>query len=302
MTGRLVGRPVPVRTAAADQRLLGVEQMKARPVRRPTVLLTLAVNERLACWKIRGASADCPSSATGSSATAGRQRWSTPTVRSTGSACPTTTARPSSGRCWTPSAAVPAGSGWLVPTSAASATSTTAPSSRRPGPPTTRSWSERLGAFRQRYDADSLDASALLIPIFGFLPADDPRALSTAERIATDLAIDGFVHRSIPAETPGHDDDSRPVGEFEGAFLPVTFWLATVYARVGRTAQAAAILDRVETVAGDLGLFAEEVDACTGAFLGNFPLLFSQAEYVRAALELADAPEGGSTRGGVRGP
>ena len=165
-----------------------------------------------------------------------------------------------------------------------------------------RGWSERLGAFRQRYEADSLDASTLLIPIFGFLPAGDPRALGTADRVAANLAIDGFVHRYVPAETPGHEDDARPVGEFEGAFLPVTFWLATVYARVGRTAEAAAILDRAEALAGEPGLFAEEVDARTGAFLGNFPLLFSQAEYVRAALELADAPDGESTRGGVRGP
>ena len=57
-------------------------------------------------------------------------------------------------------------------------------------------------------------------------------------------------------------------------------------------AEAAAILDRVEAAAGELGLFAEEIDARGRGFLGNFPLLFSHAEYLRAVLALADATEG----------
>ncbi len=155
-----------------------------------------------------------------------------------------------------------------------------------------RGWSEELGAFRQSYERDTLDASALLIPVMGLLPADDPRSLATADRIAATLGIDGFVHRYVPAETPGHEEDALPVGEFEGAFLPCTFWLATVYARAGRVAEAAAIVDQAEVAAGELGLFAEEIDARGRHFLGNFPLLFSHAEYLRAMLALADATDG----------
>ncbi|MDP9469906.1 MAG: glycoside hydrolase family 15 protein [Chloroflexota bacterium] len=147
-----------------------------------------------------------------------------------------------------------------------------------------RGWSERLGAFRQRYEADSLDASALLIGIMDFLPPDDPRLLATADRIAETLAIDGLVHRYVPSETPGKD--SLPVGEFEGAFLPCTFWLAAVYARACRLTEAEQILARAEATAGELGLLAEEVDARSGQALGNRPLLFSQVEYVRAVLEV----------------
>ena len=147
-----------------------------------------------------------------------------------------------------------------------------------------RGWSESLGAFRQRYEADSLDAAALLIPIMGFLPPDHPRVLATADRIAEQLTIDGLVHRYVPGDSPGKRD--LPVGEFEGAFLPCTFWLATVYARAGRRREAAAILARAETAAGELGLFAEEVDARSGAALGNFPLLFAHAEHVRAVRAL----------------
>ncbi len=153
-----------------------------------------------------------------------------------------------------------------------------------------RGWSERLGAFRQRYEADTLDASALLIGIMDFLPPDDPRLMATADQIAEDLAINGLVHRYVPADKSGND--SLPLGEFEGAFLPCSFWLATVYARAGRTAEAEAILARVEATAGELGLFAEEVDARTGQSLGNYPLLFSEVEYVRAVLELEAAQRG----------
>src|SRR5579859_5427164 len=148
-----------------------------------------------------------------------------------------------------------------------------------------RGWSERLGAFRQHYDGEGLDASVLLIPVTGFLPSDHPRVISTVKRIEEALMIDGFVYRFQPGETPGYGD--VPVGEFEGAFLPCTFWLATTYAMMGRLDDADEILAQAERVAGDVGLFAEEVDARTGHFLGNTPLLFSQMEYVRSIVTLA---------------
>ncbi|MBA2595369.1 MAG: glycoside hydrolase family 15 protein, partial [Chloroflexia bacterium] len=107
-----------------------------------------------------------------------------------------------------------------------------------------RGWSDRLKAFTQRYEADTMDAAALLIPVMGFLPADHPRVIATVEQIVASLTIDGLVHRFIAAETPRHED--LPLGEFEGAFLPCTFWLATTYAMMGRPDEAQAILERVE--------------------------------------------------------
>ncbi len=150
-----------------------------------------------------------------------------------------------------------------------------------------RGWSDRLGAFTQRYEADTLDAAALLIPVMGFLPGGHPRVVATTDRIAETLAIDGLVHRFVASETPGHPD--MPLAEFEGAFLPCTFWLATAYAKDGRVESAERILQKVEESVGDLGLLAEEIDARSGAFLGNTPLLFSQVEYVRAVMEVARA-------------
>jgi alpha,alpha-trehalase len=146
-------------------------------------------------------------------------------------------------------------------------------------------WSEALGAFRQHYDADTLDASALLIPVMGFLPADDPKARATVARIEERLTCGGLVFRVDPETLPtplGH-----PLGEAEGAVLPCTFWLATALAMGGEPERAEAILKRVEATAGELGLLAEEIDSATGAFLGSTPLLFSHAEYIKAILEIA---------------
>ncbi len=151
----------------------------------------------------------------------------------------------------------------------------------------TRRWSEDRQSFRQQYDTDTLDASVLLACVMEFLPPDHPRIVSTVQRIEESLTIDGFVHRYEPEATP--DGQAVPLGEHEGAFLACTFWLATAWAKAGRPDRAEAVLDSVEAIAGPVGLLAEEADARTRTFLGNTPLLFSHAEYVRVALEIAQA-------------
>jgi GH15 family glucan-1,4-alpha-glucosidase len=160
-------------------------------------------------------------------------------------------------------------------------------------------WSDRLGAFRQCHEAEGLDASSLLIPIMGMLPFDDPRVVRTVDRIVERLTIDGLVYRFDPDEVPAIDD-ARPMGQYEGAFLPCTFWLATVLAAMGRRDAARDLLARVDTVVGPTGLLAEGVDPRDGTFLGNMPLLFSHAEQLRALRALAGGaalpaqPDGGS--------
>ncbi len=151
-----------------------------------------------------------------------------------------------------------------------------------------RGWSESLGAFRQQVDGDNLDAAALLIPLLGMLPVDHPRVQATVERVMERLTINGFVYRFDPLATPGTCTEAIPLGQYEGAFFPCTFWLATILARMGRREEAETILDRAEKLAGPVGLFAEGVDARSGDFLGNTPLLFSQITYVRAIRALAE--------------
>ena len=155
-----------------------------------------------------------------------------------------------------------------------------------------RGYDERLGSFTQRYEHGSVDAAALLVPIVGFLPPDDPRVASTVNRIESTLGFGGFVYRFVPEASEG--EAPLPLGEFEGAFLPCTLWMATARAMMGDVDRAEAIVERVERAGGELGLLAEEVDPRTGELLGNYPLLFSHVEHVRAVAAIDRAREGTS--------
>jgi GH15 family glucan-1,4-alpha-glucosidase len=146
-----------------------------------------------------------------------------------------------------------------------------------------RGWSSRAHSFRQRYGHEGVDAALLLMPLMGFLRAEDRRVTSTIDRIRSSLMIDGFVYRFIPGETTG---DDRPVGAFEGSFLPCLFWLASVHALAGRVAEARSTFERALSAAGGIGLFSEEYDPRSRQLLGNYPQLFSHAECARAALEI----------------
>ena len=157
-----------------------------------------------------------------------------------------------------------------------------------------KGWCPAKNSFRQRYGSDALDAAALLIPLMDFLPIDHPRVVGTLAAIERDLVVDGLVHRFDPTETMG--GKQLPIGEFEGAFLPCVFWHAHALARAGRCDEAEAILRRCESVAGEVGLFAEEIDAKSHRYLGNTPLLFSHAEYVRAVMQLNEARRRTSTQ------
>jgi GH15 family glucan-1,4-alpha-glucosidase len=149
-----------------------------------------------------------------------------------------------------------------------------------------RGWSPSLQSFRQHYDADTVDASTLLIPLMGFLDPTHPRVVGTVQRIEQDLTIEGMVYRFQPEAVDRADD--LPMGQFEGAFLPCCFWLAAVYAMMGRRNDAEAVLRRIEPLAGELGLFSEQADPRSRLLLGNLPMIFSHAEYVRAVLQLYD--------------
>jgi len=150
-----------------------------------------------------------------------------------------------------------------------------------------KGWSREKNTFVQRYDSVALDSAVLLIPLMEFLPGDHPRVAGTMAAIERELTIGGLVYRFDPSATLG--GDQLPLGEFEGAFLPVTFWFAHALAKAGRPDQAGAILKRCEEIAGELGLFAEEADGRRQIFLGNTPLLFAHVEYVRAVREVAAA-------------
>ncbi len=140
-----------------------------------------------------------------------------------------------------------------------------------------------LDSFVQAYGSKQLDASLLMIPLVGFLPASDPRVMGTVAAIERDLIHSGFVHRYNTASTV----DGLPAGE--GVFLPCTLWLADNYVLQGRKEEAAEILKRVLSVSNDVGLLAEEYDPKLKRLLGNFPQAFSHVGVINTALNLSEA-------------
>ncbi|MEA2712308.1 MAG: alpha,alpha-trehalase [Gemmatimonadales bacterium] len=145
-------------------------------------------------------------------------------------------------------------------------------------------WSEEAGAFTQTFGGKTLDASTLLLPIVGFLPADDPRVRATVEAIAERLSDPhGLVYRYRAAD--------GLKGE-EGPFLLCTFWLAHALALGGEVERAREVFGRAAAFVNDLGLLAEEVDGATGELLGNFPQAFSHVGLVNAAWAIAQAEAG----------
>lgn len=140
-------------------------------------------------------------------------------------------------------------------------------------------WSPRLGAFKQAIETDTLDASALLVPLSGFLPLDDPRVESTVDRIASDLTSDGWVYRFDPERVPQAGPSAM------GQFQPRSCRARSGWPRSGRE-EAEQILAAAERIAGPLGLYAESIDPHGRACAGN-PLLFSHVEYMRAVQALA---------------
>ena len=141
-------------------------------------------------------------------------------------------------------------------------------------------------SFVQFYGSDRLDASLLLIPLVGFLPATDERVLGTVEAIQQELMRDGFVER-YRADTENVEVDGLPPGE--GVFLPCSFWLVAVLAQQGRTEQAVALYERLLSVGNDLGLLAEEYDPEHGRLVGNFPQAFTHLALVETAFTLQRA-------------
>lgn len=148
-----------------------------------------------------------------------------------------------------------------------------------------RGFNKKMGAFVQTYGSKRLDASLLMIPLVGFLPASDPRVQGTVKQIETQLMRDGLVLRY---ELP----DMKAGSLGEGAFLPCSFWLADNYELMGRHDEACRLLERLLGLCNDVGLFSEEYDSQNRRQLGNFPQAFTHLALINTILNL-HAKEGG---------
>ncbi len=150
-----------------------------------------------------------------------------------------------------------------------------------------QAYNQALGSFVQSYGSEQLDASLLLMPIVGFLPAQDPRVRGTLKAIESNLMSGGLVLRYNTQKV----SDGLPPGE--GVFLACSFWMVSALKLQGRDDDARKLFERVLALANDVGLLAEEYDTDAKRLVGNFPQAFSHIALVNAAFDLAE-PNGGS--------
>lgn len=138
--------------------------------------------------------------------------------------------------------------------------------------------------YTRSYGSADLDSALLVLPVTGFEAPDSARLRGTVDAVWAELSAGyPFLYRYPPGQ------DGLP-GD-EGAFLPCSFWLAQALALTGRAAEAAKMFGALLEVAGPLGLFSEEIDPATRAFLGNYPQAMTHAALVQAALALRDAAQ-----------
>ncbi|WP_254545791.1 glycoside hydrolase family 15 protein [Halomarina pelagica] len=141
-----------------------------------------------------------------------------------------------------------------------------------------KGYSEERGAFVRAFDDDALDATALLVPLVGFLPFDDERVQRTIDAIRAELMTEeGLVRR--------YDGDDGLPGE-EGTFVLCSFWLVDALALSGRVEEAREVFLNVLDYANPLGLLAEEIDEGEGVQVGNYPQAFSHVGLINSALYL----------------
>ena len=152
-----------------------------------------------------------------------------------------------------------------------------------------RGWNAQRGAFVRNYgdsrDAEeaALDASVLLMPLVGFMSADEPRMSATIDAIRAELGEGGLIRRWRRGADEAPD---------EGTFLACSCWMADCLYLRGDEDAAREQFERVLAVANDVGLFAEEYNVRTQRLAGNFPQALSHLAVVKTAMLLS-----GSTKG-----
>jgi GH15 family glucan-1,4-alpha-glucosidase len=146
----------------------------------------------------------------------------------------------------------------------------------------TRIWNSSLQSFVATFDGEELDATLLLIPILDFLPADDPRFVSTVDAIGRHLGRGNLLLRYASA-----DDFGKPTT----GFVVCTFWYVDALHAMGRREEAREIFDNALALRNRFGLYSEDVDFSTGELWGNFPQTYSLVGLVNSAMRLSKSWE-----------
>ncbi|PTL74303.1 glucoamylase [Rathayibacter caricis DSM 15933] len=137
------------------------------------------------------------------------------------------------------------------------------------------------GHFVQSYGSTEVDASLLVLPMVGYVDAEDPRMTGTVAEMERVLLHEGLLHRYRTESSV----DGLPGGEHP--FLACSFWLVQQYASSGRLDDARTLMDRLVSLANDVGLLSEEYDVENRRHAGNTPQALSHLALVQAADAIA---------------
>ncbi len=154
---------------------------------------------------------------------------------------------------------------------------------------------DQRGAFVQAYGSNALDASLLLVPLLGFLPATDQRVRTTVLAIEDELTEDGLVLRYRVKEA-----DDGVAGD-ESTFTICSFWLVSALSMIGESERAHRLCEKLLSFASPLGLYAEELDPRSGRHLGNFPQAFTHLALINAVMQVVTDETGHPVDGPGRG-
>jgi len=142
-------------------------------------------------------------------------------------------------------------------------------------------FNRKLNSFVAYYGASKVDASLLLLPLVGFLPATDKRILGTIRAIEKHLMTGGFLKRNRPDRKAAR----------QGAFLACSFWLVQALTSAGRKHDAEKLFKKLLRLRNDVGLLSEEYDTRARELTGNFPQALSHIALVNAAFHLDPQPQ-----------
>ncbi|MBG0809772.1 glycoside hydrolase family 15 protein [Methylosinus sp. H3A] len=141
-----------------------------------------------------------------------------------------------------------------------------------------RAWSQKRQAFVESLDGEHLDAGVLLMIEVGFIDANDPRMVSTLERIESALGRGAHMMRYEAA-----DDFGEPTT----AFTTCSFWRIDALARMGRREEAREYFEALLAQRNRLGMMSEDIDVKTGEAWGNYPQTYSMVGIINCAMRLS---------------
>jgi GH15 family glucan-1,4-alpha-glucosidase len=141
-----------------------------------------------------------------------------------------------------------------------------------------KAWNDKIGAFTQYYGSDDLDASNLLMELYGFIEASDPKYISTVQATERELCKDGLMYRY-----KNTDDFGQPTS----SFTICTFWLIKALYKINEKKKAITLFEQLLSYSNHVGLFSEDIDFKTKRLLGNFPQAYSHLALIETAMLLS---------------